>query len=113
MIIDLVSHIRTNTAVSVYPLIMPTDCTKPAMVYNIINDKDNQGVSGCVSSNELLVQVDIYATTYKEVTVLLESLKLALYSFGNYPMRLNSRDLFEADTKLFRKLVSFSMRAKN
>lgn len=113
MIIDLVSHIRANTSVLIYPLIMPTDCVKPSMVYNIINDKDNQGIGGCVSSNELLIQVDIYATTYKEVTELLEELKVALYSFESYPMRLNSRDLFEADTELFRKLVSFSMRDKN
>jgi len=110
MITDLVAHIRANTSATIYPMIMPTDCVKPAMTYNIVNDRDNQGISGCVSSKEVLIQIDVYGKTYKEVTELLTEVKGALYSFTSYPMRLNSRDLFEADTELFRKLISFSMR---
>ena len=112
MIIELIQHLKDTLSLQIYPMIMPSDCAKPACVYTIINNRDNQGISGCVSSETIAIQFDIYSKSYKEAEILLDEVKTALYSFKNYPIGINSRDNFETETELFRKIITFSMRDK-
>ena len=112
IIIDLVNHIKTNVNSNFYPLLMPQDAVKPSLVYTVVNNRDNQGVDGCVSSSLVSFQIDIYSTSYLEVKEQLELLKTSLYDFSAYPLNLNSRDNFEEDTGLYRQIVSFDMREK-
>lgn len=112
---ELYSHLKTNVAsVSerVYPLIMPQDCEKPALVYTVISDIDNQGLEGCVSSNNMRFQVDVYATSYLEAKTIKNEVKAALYTFELYPMELNSTDGFEEEQELFRQIIDFTLRSK-
>ncbi|MFT7880711.1 MAG: DUF3168 domain-containing protein [Sulfurimonas sp.] len=94
----------------VYPLIMPQDCEKPALVYANINSRDNQGLEGCVLSISSRIQVDVYATGYSEMKAISQEVKAALYSFGVYPNELNSHDGFEEGQELFRQIIDFYIR---
>lgn len=113
MIIELYEHIKTNVPSinnRIYPMIMPQNTTKPAMVYTVINDNDKQTISGCVSTTETLFQLDIYAESYSQAKTILAEVKSALYTFDKYPSGLNSRDNYEEDTQLFRQLIQFTIR---
>ena len=112
---DLFNHLQSKVlSVSgrVYPLVMPQDCPKPALVYTVVNDMDNRGVEGCVSSYNTRFQVDVYATSYLEAKTIKNEVKGALYLFSHYPEVLNSRDGFEEDQELFRQIIDFTLRSK-
>jgi len=112
---DLFSYLKANVSSvngRVYPLLMPQDCPKPALVYTVVNDADNRGVEGCVSSYSTRFQVDVYATSYLEVKTIKDEVKNALYVFSHYPEILNSRDGFEEDQELFRQIIDFTLRSK-
>jgi len=112
---DLFSHLQSEvTSVSgrVYPLVMPQDCEKPALVYTVVNDADNIGVEGCVSSYNTRFQVDVYADSYLESKDIKNEVKSALYAFAHYPEVLNSRDGFEEEEALFRQIIDFTLRSK-
>lgn len=111
---ELFSHLKTNVpSVSerIYPLIMPQGCIKPALVYTVVSDGDQQTISGCVTAQQVRFQVDIYGTSYTEVKGILTEVKSALYSFNTYPLGLNSRDGFESEQELFRQIIDFTLRS--
>ena len=109
---DLFSYLETNVASvngRVYPLVMPQDCKKPALVYTVVNDGDEQSLSGCVVSSQTRFQVDVYAEAYLESVTVKNEVKEALYLFGHYPVDLNTRDAFEHEEELFRQIVDFKL----
>jgi len=108
---NLFSHLETNVQLSngrVYPQILPLECEYPAIVYTIINDKDfisqNLGRYG----STVRIQIDCYAQSYLEAKQLKEEVKDALYSFGNRPLELNSRDMPD-DSELYRQLIDLKI----
>ena len=111
MIVDLIAHLTAEvTAVSgrVYPLLMPQDTLKPAIVVTVITDIDLQSLNNPLPyGSELRIQLDCYAESYKDVKALLGAVKTAMYSFTYYPHGFNSRDVYEKDTKLHRQLIEF------
>ncbi len=112
---ELFTHLKNNVPLvseRIYPLIMPQDCTKPALVYTVVNDGDNKGLEGCISSYDTRFQVDVYATSYLAAKNIKNEVKSALYAFSSYPEGLNSRDGFEEDTELFRQIIDFTLRSK-
>ncbi len=112
---ELFTHLKDNVPLvdeRVYPLIMPQDCTKPALVYAVVNDGDNHCAEGDVSSYDTRFQVDVYALSYMEAKNIKNEVKSALYAFTSYPEALNSRDGFEEDTELFRQIIDFTLRSK-
>ena len=96
----------------VYPLVMPQDCKKPALVYTVVNDSDNRGLDGCVGSCNTRFQVDVYAKSYLQAKDIKNEVKNALYLFDHYPEVLNSRDGYEEDRELFRQIIDFTLRNK-
>ena len=112
---ELFTHLKdTVTLVSdrVYPMIMPQDCDKPALVYTLVNATDNQAAEGCVSSTSSRMQVDVYDPSYANMKAVTAEVKAALYAFGVYPSDLNSRDGFEEEQELFRQIIDFTLRSK-
>ena len=111
----LLAHLVENVSLvdeRVYPLIMPENCEKPALVYTVVNDADSQGLEGCVSSQVVRFQVDVYAESYASAKAVLTEVKSALYSFDKYPLGLSSRDAHESDQELFRQIIDFTLRSK-
>lgn len=110
----LFSHLSANvTSVSgrVYPMIMPQNAVLPAMVYTVVNAKDEQGVSGCVSCTETLFQVDVYAKSYAEAKTIKEEVKSVLYSFDHYPHALSVMDGIDEEIGFFRQIIEFTIRS--
>lgn len=110
---QLFNHLKVNVAsVSerIYPLIMPQNCVKPALVYTVVHDGDMQTISGCVISQDVRFQIDIYGNSYAEVKGILTEVKSALYTFDAYPIGLNSRDGFDSSEELFRQIIDFKLR---
>ena len=113
---DLFEHLKVNVPAveeRIYPLIMPQDCKKPALVYTVINNGDKQSLSGCVVSIETRFQVDVYATSYLEGIDIKHEVKAALYLFEHYPVDLNSRDAYEQNEELFRQIIDFRLSISN
>lgn len=109
----LTTHLKDNVALvseRVYPLIMPQDCAKPALVYTVVNNADQQALSGCVSENEIRFQVDVYAESYADMKAVTTEVKSALYTFDSYPLNLSARDGFESGTELFRQIIDFTFK---
>ena len=110
---ELYTHLRdTIFAVSerIYPQIMPQGCVKPAIVYTIVSDVDYQALSGCVSDNIIRIQIDVYALEDLEARQIRNAVKESLYSFGYYPIDLNTMDGFEEEHELFRQIIDFKIR---
>lgn len=110
---EIYEHIRDNVASvngRIYPQIMPQNCEKPAVVYTIVYDGDEQSISGCVPTQETRIQIDIYAGSYLEAISIKDEVKAALYTFAYYPYGLNSMDGFEEDQELSRQIIDFKVR---
>ncbi len=112
---ELFAHLKTNvTSVDerIYPLIMPQNCTKPALVYTVIFDGDEQTINGCVVCNNIRFQVDVYSESYAEAKTIKEEVKAALYTFDAYPIDLYTMDGFEEEEELFRQIIDFRLRSE-
>ncbi|MDD5406011.1 MAG: DUF3168 domain-containing protein [Sulfurovaceae bacterium] len=111
---ELLDHLKRQLpalAERIYPQIMPQGCVKPALVYTVVNSSDNQGLEGCVSSENTRVQIDVYASSYLEAKTVKNEVKAALYSFGSIPYAMNSRDgVYEEEVGLFRQIIDFNIR---
>ena len=110
---ELYTHLSTNvTSVSgrVYPQIMSQGCAKPALVYTIINDRDECGASGCVAASVARIQIDVYATDDLLARQIRDEVKSALYSFAYHPIDLNTMDGFVEETELSRQIIDFKIR---
>ena len=106
----------SNTVLSVdgrvYPLVMPQNCPKPALVYHVINKRDESSMSGWCdqgTSSKYRVQIDVYSEHYAEQKAIAQEVKTALKSFEFGVKEITSRDLFEADTELYRELIEFKI----
>ncbi|MDD5359490.1 MAG: DUF3168 domain-containing protein [Sulfurovaceae bacterium] len=112
--IELINHLKLQLPIlaeRIYPQLMPQGCVKPALVYTIVNSSDNQGLEGCVSSENTRVQIDVYANNYLEAKTIKNEVKAALYSFSSIPYAMNSRDgAYEEETGLFRQIIDFKIR---
>ncbi|WP_419767243.1 DUF3168 domain-containing protein [Arcobacter sp.] len=111
---DLVTHLENDADISnligenIYPKVMPQGCSKPAIVYTIVNDEDIQSLQGEVSYEDVAIQLDCYSFKYGEAFELKVAVKKALYEFKHYPYDLVSRDMpYEDDTKLYRQMIEF------
>lgn len=110
---QLFSHLKANVASvgnRIYPLIMPQDCVKPALVYTVVHDSDIQSISNCAVSQDVRFQIDVYGNSYAEVKGILTEVKSALYTFEAHPIGLNSRDGFDSSEELFRQIIDFKIR---
>ncbi|WP_345993762.1 hypothetical protein [Sulfurimonas sp. HSL-1716] len=109
---DLFSHLSMNVPLvneRVYPLFMPENCKKPAIVYTLIIGNDQQSLNSAQAyGSKYMFQIDIYATTYPSVKAIKEQVKEALYSFSKFPHNLSSFDGYEEHTKLFRETIEFN-----
>lgn len=111
---ELYTHLKDNVAsVSgrVYPMKMPQGATKPALVYTVIIDTDNQCLGGDVGSSDIRFQVDVYAESYAAAKTIKEEVKAVLYTFSHPVSGMTTQDGFVEGTELFRQIIDFSIRS--
>jgi hypothetical protein len=100
---DLVPNAR------VYPIVLPQDCVYPAMRYTTnyaIPDNSLCGNSGLVRSS---VQIDIFSREHSVMLALREEVVRAMISLPLENLLTFEQDDYEADLRLFRKLLQYSV----
>lgn len=110
---ELFSHLSTNVPLvdeRVYPLLMPENCAKPALVYTLISENDKQSLNSSKAYGmRQRFQIDVYGKTYSSVKMIKEQVKEALYLFSKFPHGLSVTEGYESDTKLFRQTLDFNL----
>ncbi len=114
---DLFSHLSNDAAlvalvdVRIYPLLMPLDCEKPAVVYSITNNKELQALNSREPyGEEVLIQVDCWDSDFDHCLEVRDAVQNAMYSFTSKAHGFNSRSLFESETGLHRQLIEFKIK---
>lgn len=109
---DLFSHLSTEVTLvneRVYPLLMPQDCKKPALIYTMVSENDKQSINSLGAyDTKHRFQIDMYSKSYAEVKAIKKQVKTALYSFISFPHNLSVLEGYERDTKLFRQTIDFN-----
>lgn len=112
---EMVAHLEAHAPLvallsdRIYPLVAPQDCKTPYIRYQNINDADVTSVQGDNYENKILMQIDVFSTSYKEVKEILGAVKVAMYEFKHFPHDFNARDGYEQETKLHRQLIQFKL----
>lgn len=116
--LDLLNHLLDNQDLAaviderIYPNIAPSTAVSPFVVFTVVSDTDENSIQGDNYSNNVLFQIDCYASNYEQVKNLKSLAKDAVYSFDYQPFNFNSRDGYESETKLHRQLLEFKINNK-
>lgn len=81
MIIPLIKHLEDGLKLPLYPLVVPENGVYPCLVYHQISQNDRISVNAKAYQSDFLIQLDLYASTYKETQILKEKIKSSLYDF--------------------------------
>jgi hypothetical protein len=79
----LYSHLSDNVlsvAGRIFPLVMPQDCIKPALVSTVVYDVEIETL-GCSVGNNVRFQIDLYSESYSQAKRIKQEIKTALKSF--------------------------------
>lgn len=98
----------------IYPQIAPQPLTKPYVVYAVVSDEPLNSLQGDTSGlGSARVQIDCYATSYRDVQAVADAVDAVLKARNVYndssSLRLSRRDLYESDTKLHRVSADYSI----
>lgn len=94
----------------VYPLIMPQDTKKAAIVYAVVNDYGNTGLCGVVATSDITIQVDVYGKTYAESITAMDEAVAALRAGFNVA-NLSTYEMYEDITLKYRQIISFTLKS--
>ncbi len=116
---DLESKITTvlkgSTAVSalvggrVFPLVLDQGCQFPAVSFLRVSGGKQFGLSGYSGLEGSRIQVDCWATTYKQAKALAAAVSTAMRAATTFRVSaVNDRDLFEDAQNLYRVSIDFT-----
>jgi len=95
----------------VYPIIMPQDTKKVSVVYSVITNFDRDCMLGDTFRNEVHLQVDVFAPTFKESLAARDQVKYAMKkAFKVYDFFTTS--LFEPITTKYRQVCDMRISAE-
>jgi len=93
----------------VYPQILPQSCIKPALVYTVLSDLQEQGIDGAIASNPIRVQIDVYSTkSYLQAKEIAKEVRASLVVLEAFNIHIV--DGFEEEHELFRQIIQFNTR---
>lgn len=111
---DLINHIANNSPSlhnRLYPLTIPQNTPNPSAVFTVVASRDFQSVTtGQPHKNIKRFQIDIYATTYKEIQQITTEVKSSLYSFSSIPFDITTQDGYAGEEWLFRQIIDFKFK---
>lgn len=93
----------------VFPSVLPLDYALPAIVYSTVAVDPNNTISGSAELEEISIQLDVYAKTLAELLTLRSQVIMAVEGAFESVIRTNDFDGYEPDTKLFRRIIEFSI----
>jgi hypothetical protein len=102
-IFDTLKGLVSNRA---YPLVMPQNPTLPALVYTLVaTNAQNTLCNPPASLDQVLVQVDAYATTYLEARQLAEQARSAIEQSDLKGTLQSAQDFYEPDPVVYRASI--------
>lgn len=112
---ELVAKLKANTTLAglvstrIYPLTAPQNVVVPYITYQIINSRGEQCMAGNIYKEDVRVQIDCWSLSYGQVISIKDAVKdsISLWKSSN---SISTRDGFESDTKLFRKIIDFKIK---
>lgn len=95
--------------VSIYPEVAPEDAPLPRITYGRVSTTPQNGLSGHLGIDLVVMQFDLWAATRAQTLVLDREVQ-ALLSGKDFKALPTARyDSFEASTHLYRRTVEYSM----
>ena len=110
---ELHAVLSSKVVDNVYPLLMPQDMKRDAIVYSFIGNRDTTGVT-CVDpvDTKYMVQIDVFASTYANSVSLMELVKNAVRN--NFVVSgMTSFETYENITLKYRQIINLSLGVKN
>ena len=96
-----------------YPLVAPDPVVKPYIVYGVVTDVDENLIDdNNTGLSHARYQIDVYTTSYGATKALggkNGTIKAAWIAAFPRSVRLSYRELYEADTQLYRITMDFSV----
>jgi len=118
---DLYSHLKADATIAglvgtrIYPMLLPQDTTKPAIVYVIVGASDQIDLdSDDGNLQEVRVQIDNWCASHADVVTLAEAVRkrmqsAAMTSTGGFKLGSHFENSgYDPETKLYRKMQEFS-----
>jgi hypothetical protein len=100
--IDIFDRLKGLVSNRVYPIIMPQNPTLPAVVYTRITNTPINVLGHQPTLDQVRVQIDVWANTYKESKTLAKSVRNAMET-ASFSATLQSDDeSYEPETGLYR-----------
>ena len=96
----------------VYPLTMPQDTQRDAVVYQVLSGLDIDGVCGEAYANAIQVQIDVYAKSYKSSLAIKDQIRTAMKNNFNVQNFLYV-NIYEPITLKYRQACSMSILDKD
>lgn len=91
----------------VYPVVIPQKGTLPAITYQRVSGRRENGISGAGELVAVRVQVDCWAESYSSVRALADAASAALIAAGFLPV--GDRDGFEDEVLVHRVILEFTI----
>lgn len=92
-----------------YPLVAPEDVLLPYITYQVVSNVPLLTLDGQTGTEQLRIQVDFWAATYKEVKDLESAAKALIQTAPFVSLPMLSVDGYEPETKLRRVTTDFSV----
>lgn len=96
----------------IFPVLAEQSCTRPYIVYSRASSDPQNSLGGFTAALERIRwQVDCYAETFDSAIAIAAAVRAAVAAGGSgiQGICINELDFFEDDTRLFRRLVEFSV----
>lgn len=102
------SPLPTSANTRVFPVLIPKESNAyPAISYQRVTSTPVVSLQGSSGLDNVRVQIDCWARTYKEVKALAAEVRLVMQSIGALPA--TDVDDYEPETKLYRVIMDFTM----
>jgi len=103
-VFDLLKSLVSNRC---YPLVMPQNPTFPAIVYTRIASTPQNVLFGGTTLDQVRMQIDIYAKTYKAAKTLAKSVRTSMETAAFSATLQTDDDSFEPETDIYRVSMDY------
>lgn len=104
---DIFDALKSIVSNRCYPMQMPQGSALPAIVYSRVASNPQNRLQGGASIDQVRIQVDIYATTYKQTKDLATQVRTAMESADFKATLQSDEDFYEPDVKYYRVSMDF------
>lgn len=102
--------VTSSVSTRIYPLIVPQESAMPAITYARVSGGQQNDLTGYSGLENPRIQIDCWATSYKEIKTIAENVHAVLYAATTFKAILVSdMDFYESDVELYRESMDFKI----